>query len=193
MVKIGFIVEGTSDFIFIKSEKFQKFLYHKLSLDTDEEKIIIARGKPNLKKDLKSFLHKLDKAVQYVFIMVDQDDKEELKKNKKYSPPDCPLAVVKEIVDFGNNLGYIKDNHIFVVMTREFEAWLLADSNLGYHFDGRPEDILSPSDIIQKQEKTSNHVIIAKRIINKFSLERAAENAPSAKRFLSKLESINDL
>ena len=59
MVKIGFIVEGTSDFIFIKSEKFQKFLYHKLSLDTDEEKIIIARGKPNLKKDLKSFLHKL--------------------------------------------------------------------------------------------------------------------------------------
>ena len=193
MVKVGFIVEGTSDFIFIKSDKFLKFLFHKLSLESDEEKILISSNKSNLKTNLKSYLSKLDKTVQYVFIMVDQDDKEAQKKNRKYSPPDCPIEVVREIVGFRDNSPYVKENHIFIVMTREFEAWLLADESLGYQFEGMPEEIMNPSEIIEKHEKTSNHVIIAKRNVDKFSLVRAAENAPSAKRFLNKLESISQL
>lgn len=191
MVKVGFIVEGTSDFIFIKSDKFLKFLFHKLSLDSDEEKILISCNKSNLKTNLKSYLSKLGKTVEYVFIMVDQDNKEALKKNRKYSPPDCPMVVVKEIVGYRDNSRYVKENHIFIVMTREFEAWLLADESLGYHFEGPPEEIMNPSEIIEKQEKTSNHVIIAKRNADKFSLVRAAKNAPSAKRFLNKLETIS--
>ena len=191
MVKVGFIVEGTSDSIFVKSEKFRKYLLHRLSLEADEENVITARGKPNLKKNLKSFINHLDKAVQYIFIMVDQDDKEQQKRSRKYNPPDCPLSVIKEISNFADNSHYLKNNHIFVVMTREFEAWLLADDHLVYRYDGLPEQIINPSEIIQQQERTSSHVVIAKRIIDKFSLERAATNAPSAKRFLKKLELIN--
>ena len=193
MVKIGFIVEGTSDFIFIKSDTFLKFLFYRFSLVSDEGKILISSNKSNLKTNLKAYLSKLEKAVQYVFILVDQDDKEAQKKNRKYSPPDCPMEVVREIVGYRDNSPYIKENHIFIVMTREFETWLLADENLGYLFDGKPEEIMNPSEIIEKQERTSNHIIIAKRNVERFSLERAAENAPSAKRFLSKLQSISQI
>lgn len=191
MVKVGFIVEGTSDYIFIKSEKFRKCLYQKFSLETDEESVRIAHGKSYLKKNLQSFIRSLEKEVQYIFIMVDQDDKEQQKRNRKYKPQDCPLSVIDEISNFADNSHYLKNNHIFVVMVKEFEAWLLADDHLDYHFDGLPEQVNNPSEIVQKQEKTSNHVKIAKRIIDKFSLERAAVNAPSAKRFLEKLESIS--
>ena len=191
MVKVGFIVEGTSDFIIIKSERFQHFLYHVLSLQSSEEEIIKAGCKSNIKVNFKNYVNKLNKSVDYIFIMVDQDDKEEQKRNKKYKPLDCPIIVVDEIVNYRDNSHYVKSNQIFIIMTREFEAWLLADSHLGYQFDGLPESILNPSEIIQKQEKTSNHVIIARRVEKNFSLNRAAENAPSAKRFLNKLKEIS--
>jgi alkyl hydroperoxide reductase subunit AhpF len=191
MVKVGFIVEGTSDFIILKSDRFQKYLKHALSIESSEELILIAHNKSNLKTNLKSYLSRLEKEVEYIFIMVDQDDKEAQKKNKKYSPQDCPIVVVSEIINFRDNRHYHKANHIYIVMTREFEAWLLADVNLGYTFVGLPEEVINPSQIIEEQEKTTNHVIIAKRVVEKFSLERAAQNAPSAKRFLTKLKQLN--
>lgn len=191
MVKVGFIVEGTSDFIFLKSDKFLKYLKYTLSIETNEELMVIARCKSNLKTNLKSYLSKLEKVVDYIFIMVDQDDKEAQKKNKKYSPPDCPIVVVSEIINFRDNIHYHKDNHIYIVMTREFEAWLLADEKLGYTFEGQPEEVLNPSQIIEEQERVANHVIIVKRVVEKFSLERAAQNAPSANRFLTKLKQLN--
>lgn len=190
MVKVGFIVEGTSDFIIIKSDRFQRYLKHDLRIECCENWIVIAHSKSNLKSKLKNFLSTLEKVVEYIFIMVDQDDKKAYKKNRKYAPADCPMAVVSEIINFRDNKHYQKDCHIFIVMTREFEAWLLADQELGYEFNGLPEDIDNPSLIIEKRERTSNHVIIAKRVAEKFSLERAALNAPSANRFLTKLKQL---
>jgi len=35
--------------------------------------------------------------VDYIFTMIDQDDKEEQRKNGGDRPPDCPLVVVNEI------------------------------------------------------------------------------------------------
>ncbi len=191
MVKVGFIVEGTSDFIFLKSEKFQNLLTYKFAIECNEGDVIIAGNKSDLKKRFVSYLNKLNKSVRYIFIMVDQDDKENQKRNRKYNPPDCPLIVAQEICNFGDNKNYLSENLVFIIMKREFEAWLLADWQLEYKFEGLPEDIINPSAIIEKQEKTTNHVIIAKRVIGRFSLERASENAPSAKRFLNKLTDIS--
>lgn len=191
MVKVGFIVEGTSDFIIIKSDRFQKYLKHTLSIENRTDWNVIARSKSKLKTNLKSYLSKLEKEVEYIFIMVDQDDKEAQKKNKKHAPADCPMVVVSEIRNYRDNMHYHKDNHIYIVMTREFEAWLLADDNLGYTFEGQPEEVINPSKIVEKHEKTTNHVIIAKRVIDKFSFERAAQKAPSANRFLTKLKQLN--
>ncbi|MDZ7740943.1 MAG: hypothetical protein U5Q03_04120 [Bacteroidota bacterium] len=69
--------------------------------------------------------------VEHIFILVDQDDKNEKKRKKlKYKLKDCPMVVVKEILGYRDNGHYSKDNQIFVVMTREMEAWFLADPNL---------------------------------------------------------------
>jgi len=126
--------------------------------------------------------------------MVDQDDKEEQRRNRKYKPKDCPVVVVEEIVGYRDNRHYLQENLIFVVMTKEMEAWFLADSNLEFDCMGtRPEEVLNPSDLVAKQLGVSSHGLIAHRLKDKFSLERAAENAPSAKRFLNKLESISQL
>lgn len=191
MVKVGFIVEGTSDFIILKSERFHDFLKHYLSIESSEEFIIIAGNKSNLKKHFKSYLSKLNKRVQYIFILVDQDDKEVQRRNNKYKPLDCPIKVVEEIKRHGDNGHYVKDNLIFVVMKREMEAWFLADSNLNFKFDGQPDEILNPSKLIEIQLGTSSHVKIANKIMDGFSLPRAAENSPSAKRFLLKLTQIS--
>lgn len=192
MVKAGFIVEGTSDLIVLKAEKFQKYLFHKLGITSSEEWIIGGRGKSNIKKNFKSFINRLDQEVDFVFIMIDQDDKEQQRKNRKYKPVDCPLITVNEIISYGGNKHNISDNLIFIVMTREFEAWLIADKSLGFTYDGNPEEIINPSDFIGKQLRTSSHIMIANLFKDKFSIERAAKNAKSANRFLLKLREIQN-
>lgn len=192
MVKAGFIVEGTSDLIVLKAEKFQKYLFHKLGITSSEEWIIGGRGKSNIKKNFKSFINRLDQEVDFVFIMIDQDDKEQQRKNRKYKPVDCPLITVNEIISYGGNKHNISDNLIFIVMTREFEAWLIADKSLGFTYDGNPEEIINPSDFIGKQLRTSSHIMIANLFKDKFSIERAAKNAKSANRFLHKLREIQN-
>lgn len=191
MVKVGFIVEGTSDFIIIKSESFQHFLSKVLSIHNQEEDIIIARCKSNIKINFKHYVNKLKRSVDYIFILVDQDDKEQQIRNQKYNPPDCPLTVVDEIRTYRDNKHYTSSNLFFIVMTREMEAWFLADAKMDFHFEGEPEKIINPSDIVAKKLGTSSHVRIANKLKDTFSLERAAENAPSAKRFLQKLTQIS--
>ena len=189
MVKVGFIVEGTSDFIILKSDKFQNLLKYELHIDTNESLIKIARGQPNLKKDFVSLIRNLQKQnVDYIFTLVDQDDKEEQRKNRGYRPPDCPIVVMNEIQNFRDNKNYTFEENTFVIMTREMEAWLLADANLNFNYDGLPEEILNPSTIVGEQLGTSSHIKIANRLKNRFSLVRASENSRSAKRFLDKLK-----
>lgn len=193
MVKVGFIVEGTSDFIILKSDKFQNLLQYELEIETDESLINIARSRPGLKKNFVSLIRNLQKQnVDYIFTLVDQDDKEEQRKNKGYKPPDCPIVVVNEIQKFRDNRNYIFEENSFVIMTREMEAWFLADANLNLNYDGQPEEILNPSDIVGEQLGTSSHVKIANRLKDRFSLVRATENSRSAKRFLEKLKQITD-
>jgi len=77
-------------------------------------------------------------------------------------------------------------------MTREMEAWFLADENLGLSFVGQPEEIFHPSEVVGKQLGTSSHVKIANKLKDEFSLVRASENSRSAKRFLDQLNQIAD-
>ncbi len=69
------------------------------------------------------------------------------------------------------------------------EAWFLADSVLGFNIE-EPEKVDNPSEIIEKKYDISCHVRIANRVKNNFSLERAAKNSLSAKRFLEKLSNL---
>lgn len=191
MVKVGFIVEGTSDFIILKSDRFQNLLKYKLEIETDESLINIARSRSRLKKNFVSLVRNLQKQnVDYIFTLVDQDDKEEQKKNRGYTPPDCPIVVVNEIQNFRYNRNYVFEENTFVIMTREMEAWFLADTNLNLDYNGNPEEILNPSDIVGEQLRTSSHVKIANRFKDRFSLVRASDNSRSAKRFLDKLNEI---
>ena len=191
MVRVGFIVEGTSDFIILKSDKFQNLLKYKLDIETEESLIRIARSQSRLKKNFVSLVRNLQKQnVDYIFTLVDQDDKEEHRKNRKYTPPDCPITVVNEIRNFRDNKNYVFNENTFVIMTREMEAWFLADENLGFNYNGNPEEILNPSDIVGEQLGTSSHVKIANKIKDRFSLVRASKNSRSAKRFLDKLKKI---
>jgi len=191
MVKVGFIVEGTSDFIILKSDKFQNLLKYELEIETNESLINIARSRSRLKKNFVSLVRNLQKQdVDYIFTLVDQDDKEEQKKDRGHKPPDCPIVVVNEIQNFRDNKNYIFEENSFVIMTREMEAWFLADANLKLNYEGQPEEILNPSDIVGKQLGTSSHVKIANRFKDRFSLVRASDNSRSAKRFLDKLKQI---
>ncbi len=191
MVKVGFIVEGTADFIILKSDKFQNLLKYELEIETDESLIKIARSRSRLKKNFESLVKNLQKQnTDYIFTLVDQDDKEKQKKNKGYSLPDCPIFVVNEIQYFQNNKNYIFQENSFVIMTREMEAWFLVDNNLNLNYDGNPEEILNPSVIVGKQLDTSSHVKIANKLKDRFSLVRASENSRSAKRFIDRLKEI---
>ena len=193
MVKIGFIAEGKSDRAILNSDRFRKNLLHRFGITFSDEDIRYGGGKSGIQINFKSYLLSLQKNnVDYIFIMVDQDDKEEKLRNRKYKTKDCPKIVIEEIVGYRDNKHYLRENMIFVIMTRELEAWFLADPNLEFDCMGKkPEELLNPSDIVSKQLGVSSHGRIAHRLKDKFSLERAAENAPSAKRFLSKLESIS--
>ncbi|AHW61449.1 protein of unknown function [Draconibacterium orientale] len=193
MVKIGFISEGKSDRTILNSERFKKYLEHQFGITYSEEEILYGGGKSRIKTDFKSLIQNLyKKGVEYIFIMVDQDDKEAQRRNRKYKPVDCPMIVVNEITGYRDNGHYLKDNQIFIIMTKEMEAWFLADEKLNFDCGGqRPEEILNPSDLVGKQLGTSSHGRIAHKLKDKFSLARAAENAPSARRFLNKLEQIS--
>jgi hypothetical protein len=191
MVKVGFIVEGTSDFIVLKSNSFQNLLKYELNIETNESLINIARSRSSLKKNFVSLVNNLQKQnVDYIFTLVDQDDKEEQRKNRGYTHPDCPIVVVNELQNFRDNRNYIFQENSFIIMTREMEAWFLADANLNLTCEGEPEEILNPSDMVGKQLGTSSHVKIANKIKDRFSLVRASENSISAKRFLDKLKDI---
>ena len=180
MVKVGFIVEGTSDFIILKSDKFQNLLKYRLQISGEEGLIRIAHNRSFLMVNLIKLMQNLEKEdVDQIFILVDQDG------------DDCPQLTKSSIIDYRDNSHYINSKHVFIIMTHEMEAWFLADIRLGYEFAGLPEEIRNPSEIIERKERTTNHIVIAKRVADIFSLERAAKNAPSAKRFLNKLEQIS--
>ncbi|MCF8308627.1 MAG: DUF4276 family protein [Bacteroidales bacterium] len=193
MVKIGFIVEGHSDQIILKSSKFQNFLKYQMKIDLDEELINIGNGKAGIKKKFVPFIKNLNKkGADYIFVLLDQDDNSEKFKKCKYTPRDCPREVIDELINYRDNRHYVNDKLVFVVMERELEAWFLADNNLGLDFEGdNPEEILNPSEAIARQINIRSHTRISKRFAEKFSIERAAEKAPSAKRFIKKIEEVS--
>jgi hypothetical protein len=76
-------------------------------------------------------------------------------------------------------------------MVRELEAWFLADEGLAFNYQGNPEEILNPSDLVSHQLGTSSHIKIANTLKDRFSLDRAAQKSISANRFLNKLREVN--
>ncbi len=152
MVIVGFIVEGTSDFIILKSDKFQNLLKYELEIETNESLINIVRSRSRLKKNFVPLVRNLQKQnVDYIFILVDQDNKEKQRKYRGYKTPDYPIVIVNEIQNFRDKRNYIFEENSFVIMTRDMEAWFLADANLKLNYEGQPEEILNPSDIVGEQ------------------------------------------
>ncbi len=119
MVKIGFIAEGDSEDIFLKSSSFKLYL-NQLGVDTSSELIINAEGKKKLyhptgdfsklKARIDTWLQILsDKGAQVVFLLLDRDNDD-----------NC-------YTQFKSKVHHHLQN-IIIVATQEIEAWYLADT-----------------------------------------------------------------
>jgi hypothetical protein len=193
VVKIGFIVEGPSDAMIIRSEQYNKLL---TQLNLQFIDIVIPEGKTHFfhpKADFKfieakvsSYIQRLnDKGAEVICFIVDQDEEP------------C-FTSVKEKIPFSNQ-------HHVIICKRNLEAWYMADESMmsellkSKYSCKDPESIIAPFEEIKKLmlEKTNrgigDKIFLAKRVINAgFNIENAAKhnNCTSARYFLQKLQSI---
>jgi hypothetical protein len=194
MVTVGFIVEGDSEVILIKSEPFINFL-NKIQLHCSNELVINAGGKFNLyhpKGDFSKIEIRVngwietlkDKGAELIFILLDFDDSDD------------------NYTSFKQKIFH-QENNIIVVAKQELEAWYLADTNALNKYLGttgleieNPESFLKPLEELKRLRNLySNKGIADKKFLTKhfissgFSLQNAAnhQNCFSAKYFLSKL------
>lgn len=194
MVKIGFIAEGDSEDIFLKSLSFKSYL-NQIGMDTSSELIINAEGKKKLyhptgdfsklKARVDTWLQTLyDKGVQAVFLLLDRD-------NDDHSYTQFKSKVYHHL------------QNVVIVATQELEAWYLADTEamrklLHKKVDAikQPESYIKPIDeIIRLMQLHRNRGVPNKKILTNnmlrcnFSLAKAAAHpaCPSAAYFQRKL------
>ena len=195
MVKVGFITEGHTEKIIIKSDAFQEFLTQNGLLFTHE--VIVAEGNNNLteSKAASNVAILRDKGVEIIFILRDVDD---------------ALCVV----DARNKVMQASDIQPCVAV-KAMEAWFLADTKAmrsiieksDFH-EEFPETIDNPFERInilsrefrnQKRRGNQERGVSDKKILARnmlrchFSIENAANhpNCPSAKYFIEKLKSVS--
>jgi hypothetical protein len=183
MVKIGFICEGLTDKLILKSVKFNLLLQ---SLGLECIDINDRGGRDKVKYKLSTFLQiLLDKGAEKVVVIVDLDK-------------DPCITHTKEWLT-----SY--DSQITIIAVKEVESWLLADSETMSKFleidfeEQYPEAIQDPKRHLLKlcEPKFSpaifNITKVFERIIdNGFNIENAAThpNCHSAQYFINKLSQI---
>ncbi len=179
MVTIGFLAEGDSEAILIKSDSFQAYL-HSLNLDCKTDLVINAGGKgklyhptgdfSKLEQRVSGWLLTLeDKGAEKIFILLDLDDNDDTYTIFK-------SKVCSRTVD------------IIIVAKQELEAWYLADTKalckfLDTEIDeiAYPENYSQPLEEIkklrvfhQKRGVSDKKVLTKNMLANGFSLDSAA-------------------
>ena len=184
MVKVGFICEGLTEVLLIESDDFQKLLKQ---LGIQYTKAINAKGNKNLiSTNIKPFVEDLESLnSEIIFVLTDLDSNESMENLKK------------EIIE--------TDNLIIVIAVKQVESWFLADSTLLTKLLGEPFEFNFPENeeipfetlrkllIKFKGRGIPAKVPMALKMLNNgFSIQNAANhpNCPSAKYFLTKLQSI---
>lgn len=184
MVKVGFICEGDTEVILIKSPTFNSILN---SIQLELALVVNAAGNGNLlPKNINSFTQiLLDMGTDIIVIFTDLDDDKCITQTKLRIDP--------------------ADKYITIIAVKSIEAWFLADSralssllNTDFTF-GSPEDEREPWEIIRKLHLQkwdrgigSKPILVKKMIKNGFDVVHAAEhsNCRSANYFIQKLKTL---
>jgi hypothetical protein len=188
MVKIGFIVEGESEEILIKSNGFRNYLKAK-NIDFVEVVANVKGGGNLLPHKLSAYTQNLkDEGATHFIILTD-------------------LETSPSIEDVKKRIN-APDNHILVISVKALEAWYLADSsmlsnifkkNYKYEFpentSGMPFDTLRAEFVTHTGRgfNSSKPKLAFKMLKEGFLIENAAkhDNCPSSKYFLEKLQSFS--
>lgn len=187
MVKVGFIVEGDSEMVFMKrNAAFMEFLS---TVNIEISALVDGKGgqllNPRLLNGLKAICK--DAGSEIIIILTDLD--EELSFDDK-----------KSKIDSG-------DITAIVIAKRSFEAWFLADTDAIRNVIGKsdyycefPEDIITPFEEIKGLAKLFNNgtgvgskPFLAGKMNNQgFNITNAAQhpNCPSALYFVNKLKEL---
>lgn len=187
MVKVGFIVEGDSEMVFMK----RNTAFHQLLQYLNIEIVALVDGKggqllnPRLLNGLKGICK--DAGAEHIFILTDLDEEDSFEQ--------------KKLKLDGENVTSI------VIAKRSFEAWFLADTNViriilgnpDYYCES-PEDINTPFEEIKRlailfregKGYGSKPLLAGRMNSHGFNIEKAAQhpNCPSAKYFINKLQEL---
>ncbi len=187
MVKIGFIVEGDSDAIILRSDNFKNYLRNK-GVDFVEE-IAYSGGNGNLlPQNLPQFSDILrGEGATHIIILTDLDE-------------DMCITKTKERIN-------APANHTIIVSVKAIESWFLADSKTlsnifkkNYYFDlpeqtpNTPFEKLKTEFLAHTGRGIGNYkTLLAKRMVREgFEINNAANhpNCPSSNYFLNKIKEI---
>lgn len=187
MVKVGFVVEGGSEKIVLKSVKFQNYLHsQQIELVGD---VINMDGKGNLQASSQRMNTQVqllrDAGAEWVVVLRDMDNTDS-------------FSTVKQEV-------YQASDVIICIAVQELEAWFLADSQTlsvllqTHYYHDVPETVVKPVDLLDALRKQyTGRGITDKKVFARtmlgcgFTIERAAEhpNCPSARYFLTQLQTL---
>jgi hypothetical protein len=189
MVKLGFIVEGDTEALILKSAAFKTFLIS-LGLQLAADPINV-KERTNLMPDkIESDVATLmDLGSNTIFLFTDLDE-------------DKCITLTKNRID-------PNQQHTTIIGVKEIESWFLADTNSlraflksNDLFIENPESVNKPSDHINslrssyRGRKARSKVVLANEILsNGFTIESAAQhpNCSSARYFIQKLEEAASL
>ena len=184
MVSLGFIVEGFTEKMIIRSKKFLALL-QRLNL-TFIDVIDVEGGGNLLPENLGDSIELLMKnGAEQIFILTDLEDAPSIISIKDRIDPDRDYTVI--------------------IAVKTIEAWYLADTSSISNFIGsnlrceNPEELENPFKYIKGENiRLTGRGVKSKRLLcsrilkSGFSIENAAAhpNCPSAKYFLEKLRSL---
>ena len=186
MKKVGFICEGQTEYILLKSEGFKNYL---LSLDVEIAfDIIDAKGCKNLlPHNLEPSIRKLKEyGAESIIILTDLDDDE------------C-ITITKSRIDSQND-------YLVIIAVKEIEAWFLANTTSMRLILNDPNFIFEFPELETNPFKTIYDLLVAKkkgsynkrRVVKSlldlgFSVQDSAShpNCPSAKYFINQLTALS--
>ncbi len=187
MVKIGFICEGKSDKVILKSEKFRQFL-KSIGLENSDELITFVGSEGDLIPEKRTAYRKKleDKGAEKIFILRDFDQ------NNYFS--ELKSSLLK------------KDNEEIIFPVKQIESWFLADNETlsdlfktTFHFnypekEDNPFQTIKNLSIQHRNKGFGSELLMARCMINAgYDIINSANhpNCNSAKYFIKKLQALN--